>query len=72
MRAQVDAGMWVGNHTLTHPDLTELEQAGAGGRRSPARRPSSAAITGEAPTLFRPPLMVTSKAIRAEAERATT
>ncbi len=68
VRAQLDAGMWVGNHTYSHEDLTELGRSKLADEIFGGQAVLGG-ITGRAPTLFRPPLMVTNKRIQAEAER---
>jgi peptidoglycan/xylan/chitin deacetylase (PgdA/CDA1 family) len=66
--AQRAAGMWLGNHSWSHPRLTTLpdEEAESQLRRTGRmlRR-----ITGTAPRLFRPPYGDTNPAIHALAER---
>jgi len=68
VRAERRAGMWVGNHTFTHPDLTTLEE--------PQRFTEIAStqwvlrdITHKEPTLFRPPYGSTNDAVRADEDR---
>lgn len=69
VQAQLDAGMWVGNHSLTHRDLTQLDPPDILTEINGAQT-LLAAITGRAPSLFRPPLMRTGKRVRAEVGRA--
>jgi peptidoglycan/xylan/chitin deacetylase (PgdA/CDA1 family) len=68
VRAQVAAGMWIGDHTQTHPHLPRLPgrrvAAEIAGARDVLRR-----ITGRAPTLWRPPYLATSARVRAIARR---
>jgi peptidoglycan/xylan/chitin deacetylase (PgdA/CDA1 family) len=54
LRAEVEAGHEVGNHSWNHPDLTQLTTAEI---TSQLERTSAAikAATGKEPTLFRPP-----------------
>lgn len=54
VRAQVDAGMWVGNHSYTHPHLTQMSSSQI---QSELQRTQQAIqqATGQAPKLFRPP-----------------
>lgn len=63
VRAERRAGMWVGNHTNTHPHLPDLGEPDAFeeilGTQRTLRR-----ITGERPTLFRPPYGETSDQVR--------
>ncbi len=68
VRAQVAAGMWVGNHTADHVDLTRLGTRAlrdqiAGGQTAVRD------ITGRAPTLLRPPFLATDRAVRLQARR---
>ncbi|GAB3899482.1 hypothetical protein GCM10027612_59480 [Microbispora bryophytorum subsp. camponoti] len=53
VRAQVDAGMWVGNHSWTHPHLTQMSSSQI---QSELQRTQQAIqqATGTAPKLFRP------------------
>jgi peptidoglycan/xylan/chitin deacetylase (PgdA/CDA1 family)/lysophospholipase L1-like esterase len=67
-RAQVAAGMWLGNHSWDHPfmtRLTEAEQADQISRTQDAIR----RVTGVTPTLFRPPYLDTDDALRAVERR---
>ena len=54
VRAQRDAGMWIGNHSWTHPHLTQMSSAQI---LSELQRTQTAIqqATGTAPRLFRPP-----------------
>ncbi|GGP86422.1 polysaccharide deacetylase family protein [Saccharothrix coeruleofusca] len=54
VRAQVDAGMWVGNHSYSHPHLTQLGQAQIDSEISRAQQ-AIANAGGGTPKLFRPP-----------------
>ncbi|WP_433269258.1 polysaccharide deacetylase family protein [Actinosynnema sp. CS-041913] len=68
VRATARAGMWLGNHTWSHPFLTratpdELSKEIAS-TQDELRR-----ITGRVPTLFRPPYGDTNAAVAAEARR---
>lgn len=68
VRAQQRAGMWIGNHTNTHPHLPELGEPGAFkeilGTQLSLRR-----ITGRWPTLFRPPYGETNDQVRKDEAR---
>lgn len=66
---QVDAGMWFGNHSFTHPDLTRLEPPAIAAEIDGAQT-ALAALTGKAPKLFRPPGMLTDDVVRDETRRA--
>jgi peptidoglycan/xylan/chitin deacetylase (PgdA/CDA1 family) len=68
LRAVLAAGMWVGNHTYTHPDLTRLRGAAVSSEIVRTQR-TVRRITGRAPTLFRPPFGRTSVRVRAAAQR---
>jgi len=68
VRAEQRAGMWIGNHTDTHPHLPELDEPAAfkeilGTQRTLHR------ITGRRPTLFRPPYGETDDRIRRDEAR---
>ncbi|MGW4639489.1 polysaccharide deacetylase family protein [Sphaerisporangium sp. NPDC004334] len=54
VRAQRDAGMWIGNHSYTHPHLTQMSSSQI---QSELQRTQQAIqqATGTAPRLFRPP-----------------
>lgn len=68
VRMQQRAGMWIGNHTDTHPHLPQLGEPAAFkeilGTQRTLRR-----ITGRRPTLFRPPYGETNEQIRADERR---
>src|SRR3954468_22194648 len=54
VRAQVSAGMWVGNHSYTHPHLTQQSQSQMDSEISRTQQ-AIAAAGGGTPKLFRPP-----------------
>ena len=56
VRALRDAGMVVGNHSWSHPQLTKLEPRPASARRCCAPRTCSKATIGQRPRFFRPPM----------------
>ncbi|MER5451663.1 polysaccharide deacetylase family protein [Streptomyces sp. NPDC002766] len=64
VRAQVAAGMWVGNHSYTHPHLTTLGQAQIDSEISRTQQ-AIAAAGGGTPQLFRPPYGETNSTVRA-------
>lgn len=66
--AQVQAGMWVGNHTWSHPHLTQLSQSAIAQEISSTQNAIRQA-TGQTPTLFRPPYGETNGTVQAEAQR---
>lgn len=64
VRAQVAAGMWVGNHSYTHPHLTQQSQATVDSEISRTQQAITAA-GGGTPKLFRPPYGETNATVRA-------
>lgn len=68
VRAEQRAGMWIGNHTDTHPHLPQLGEPDAFkeilGTQLTLHR-----ITGQWPTLFRPPYGEVSDQVRADEAR---
>ncbi|MFD5818064.1 polysaccharide deacetylase family protein [Streptomyces sp. NPDC127038] len=64
VRAQVDAGMWVGNHSYTHPHLTQESQAQIDSEISRTQQ-AIAAAGGGTPKLFRPPYGETNATLKA-------
>jgi peptidoglycan/xylan/chitin deacetylase (PgdA/CDA1 family) len=54
VRAQVSAGMWVGNHSYTHPHLTQLGQSQVDSEVYRTQQ-AIANAGGGTPRLFRPP-----------------
>ncbi len=62
-RSQKDAGMWVGNHSWTHPHLTQMTQAQMTSELSQTQQAIQQAI-GETPKLFRPPYGETNATLR--------
>jgi peptidoglycan/xylan/chitin deacetylase (PgdA/CDA1 family) len=63
-QAQVSAGMWVGNHSWTHPHLTQMSQAQIQSELSQTQNAIRSA-TGTTPRLFRPPYGETNGTLRA-------
>ncbi|MBE3013837.1 polysaccharide deacetylase family protein [Microbispora sp. NEAU-D428] len=63
VRAQVDAGNWVGNHSYTHPHLTQMSSSQI---QSELQRTQQAIqqATGSAPKLFRPPYGETNSTLK--------
>ncbi|MFF7313480.1 polysaccharide deacetylase family protein [Streptomyces sp. NPDC008137] len=68
VRAQVSAGMWVGNHSYTHPHLTRLSQAQIDSEISRTQQ-AVAAAGGGTPKLFRPPYGETNATVKSIAAR---
>ncbi|GAA5159939.1 MULTISPECIES: polysaccharide deacetylase family protein [Amycolatopsis] len=66
--AQVSAGMWVGNHTYTHPHLTQLSQAQVDSEISRTQQ-AIANAGGGTPRLFRPPYGETNSTVQSVAAR---
>ncbi|MGX1912786.1 polysaccharide deacetylase family protein [Streptomyces phaeochromogenes] len=64
VRAQVNAGMWVGNHSYTHPHLPQLGQAQIDSEISRTQQ-AIAAAGGGTPKLFRPPYGETNSTVKA-------
>ncbi|WP_033286452.1 polysaccharide deacetylase family protein [Streptomyces sp. NRRL F-525] len=64
VKAQVDAGMWVGNHSYTHPHLTTQTQATIDSEISRTQQ-AVAAAGGGTPKLFRPPYGETNATVKA-------
>ena len=64
VRAQVTAGMWVGNHSYTHPHLPQLGQAQIDSEISRTQQ-AIAAAGGGTPKLFRPPYGETNSTVKA-------
>ena len=62
--AQVSAGMWVGNHSYTHPHLTQQSQAQMDSEISRTQQ-AIAAAGGGTPKLFRPPYGETNATLQA-------
>lgn len=63
--AELAAGMWIGNHTWSHPDMTSLSTAQMDTEISQTQQ---AIVAGGAPTpkLFRPPYGDTNATLKAE------
>ena len=68
VRAELRAGMWVGNHTFTHPHLPQIGEPAAF-QEIASTQWVLRDITGREPTLFRPPYGDTDDQVRADAER---
>ncbi|KJK34663.1 xylanase deacetylase [Lentzea aerocolonigenes] len=63
VRAEVSAGMWVGNHSYTHPHLTQLSRAQIEPEIARTQQ-AVAAAGGGTPKLFRPPFGETNSTVR--------
>ncbi|MFV2118163.1 polysaccharide deacetylase family protein [Streptomyces sp. Act-28] len=68
VRAQVDAGMWVANHSYTHPHMTQLSPSQMESEISRTQQ-AIAAAGGGTPKLFRPPYGETNATLRSVANR---
>lgn len=68
VRAQVTAGMWVANHSYTHPHLTRLSQAQIDSEISRTQQ-AVATAGGGTPKLFRPPYGETNATVKSVAAR---
>ncbi|WP_238012890.1 polysaccharide deacetylase family protein [Dactylosporangium sp. AC04546] len=68
VRAQVDAGMWVANHSYTHPHMTQLSQAQMDSEVSRTQQ-AIAAGGGGTPKLFRPPYGETNSTLQSVLSR---
>jgi endo-1,4-beta-xylanase len=62
-QSQISAGMWVGNHSWTHPHLTQMSQAQMQSELSQTQNAIRSA-TGTTPRLFRPPYGETNSTLR--------
>jgi peptidoglycan/xylan/chitin deacetylase (PgdA/CDA1 family) len=68
VRDEVQAGMWIGNHTFTHPHLPELGEPDTFEEISGTQTVLQD-LTGEEPTLFRPPYGETDEHVRADLQQ---
>ncbi|WP_329222772.1 polysaccharide deacetylase family protein [Streptomyces sp. NBC_01485] len=68
VRAQVSARMWVGNHSYTHPHLTQLSQAQIDSEISRTQQ-AIAGAGGGIPRIFRPPYGETNATVRSVATK---
>ena len=64
VQAQQAAGMWTGNHSWTHPHLTQMSSAQITAELSQTQQAIRQA-TGTTPRLFRPPYGETNATVRA-------
>lgn len=67
-RATTSAGMWLGNHSWSHPYLTRLPATDLT-RELATTQDAIRRATGRTPTLFRPPYGDTNSTVQAEARR---
>jgi endo-1,4-beta-xylanase len=68
VRAQLDAGLWIGNHSFTHPHLPTLPPAQVQSQLQQTQDVLQQA-TGAAPRLFRPPYGETNETVRSVAQQ---
>ncbi|MER6010918.1 polysaccharide deacetylase family protein [Streptomyces bluensis] len=68
VKAQVAAGMWVGNHSYTHPHLPQLGQSQIDSEISRTQQ-AIAVAGGGTPKLFRPPYGETNSTVRTVAAK---
>ncbi|MGI5198306.1 polysaccharide deacetylase family protein [Streptomyces sp. CA-288835] len=68
VKAQAAAGMWVGNHSYTHPHLTRLGQSQIDSEISRTQQ-AIAAAGGGTPKLFRPPYGESNSTVKAVAAK---
>ncbi|MEK5406564.1 MULTISPECIES: polysaccharide deacetylase family protein [Paenibacillus] len=72
VRDQADAGMWIGNHSYTHPDMTTLSSSQMSSEITRTQQ-AIQSITGTAPKLFRPPYGATNSTLKStESQNALT
>jgi peptidoglycan/xylan/chitin deacetylase (PgdA/CDA1 family) len=63
VRAEVSAGMWIGNHSYTHPHMNQLDRTQIDSEISRTQQ-AIANAGGGTPKLFRPPFGTSSSAVR--------
>ncbi|MFJ1749923.1 polysaccharide deacetylase family protein [Streptomyces sp. NPDC088116] len=68
VRAQIDAGMWVANHSYTHPHLTQQSQSTIDSEISRTQQ-AIANAGGGTPKLFRPPYGETNSTVKSVASK---
>lgn len=68
VQAQVNAGMWVGNHSYTHPHLTQQSESQIDSEISRTQA-AIASAGGGTPKLFRPPYGETNSTVRSVESR---
>lgn len=72
VREQQAANMWIGNHSWSHPHLTQLTSSQMSAEITKTQQ-TLQSITGSAPKLFRPPYGETNSALKAvEAQNGLT
>jgi peptidoglycan/xylan/chitin deacetylase (PgdA/CDA1 family) len=68
VRAEASAGMWIGNHSYTHPHLTQMGQAQIDSEISRTQQ-AIANAGGGTPQLFRPPYGETNSTVQSVESR---
>lgn len=68
LRAEAAAGMWIGNHTWSHPYLTQIGEPNAYNEIAQTQSIIQQTI-GQTPTLFRPPYGDTNAQVRSDAQQ---
>ncbi|MBN1172194.1 MAG: polysaccharide deacetylase family protein [Micromonosporaceae bacterium] len=63
VKAEAAAGMWIGNHSWSHPYMTSLSSSGMASEISQTQQAIQTA-TGTAPKLFRPPYGSTNATLK--------
>ena len=63
VRAEASAGMWIGNHSYTHPHMTQLSQSQVDSEISRTQQ-AIANAGGGTPRLFRPPYGETNSTVQ--------
>lgn len=63
LRAEANAGMWIANHSWTHPHMTQLSQSGMQSEISQTQNVIQSTI-GQTPKLFRPPYGETNSTLK--------
>ncbi|WP_410608340.1 polysaccharide deacetylase family protein [Amycolatopsis sp. lyj-109] len=63
VKTEVDAGMWIGNHSYTHPHLVQLSKAQVDSEIARTQQ-AIAAAGGGTPKLFRPPFGGTNSTVK--------
>lgn len=68
LRAEQQAGMWIGNHSYTHPHLTQIGEPAAYNEIAQTQS-AIQSIIGQTPTLFRPPYGETNAQLKSDESR---
>ncbi|MFD7920274.1 polysaccharide deacetylase family protein [Streptomyces sp. NPDC059740] len=68
LRSEQAAGMWIGNHTYTHPHLPQIGEPAAYQQMVDTQN-AVQRVTGQRPTLFRPPYGETNSQVKSDEAR---